>query len=229
MKSHMIIVGHKVILVQPNDLPSIQHYDEETKVTVPLTNLVIGKAENYQKFLDTIQPRDPKERVVFSKLGSDKDGYTHTVLKVFGKHIKGFQQQSPLSEVITLNAQTGSLIDSLKSSGKLEENSFKTFYDTLIAAHSLITGYLITKVLGNDKDSQVESLLKGQAVKTFADLATNDLGDVLDRTVEDPLIYAYLHGLSTIGSNENLPLNECSGYGLASMFSVSDNGLYYPQ
>lgn len=50
---------------------------------IPLYPLVTGRAEVYQKYFDLVQSNKEKDlRVQFNPLGSAKDGYTHTIVRV---------------------------------------------------------------------------------------------------------------------------------------------------
>lgn len=151
------------------------------------------------------------------------------MLRVIDPHTRGQLKAGSLAEVATFSSGEGNIFASLSSITALDTVKFKPLVDTIVAAHQMIAGYIVGKVLGIDKEHQHETLGRGQSLKPFIDLTGHDLSDVFDRNVENPLTHDLLNGLSVIGSDENLSSSEASGYGIASFFSSSEGGHHYPR
>jgi len=77
---------------------------------IPLTSLICGKSERYQHYFDLVQSKTDKHvRVDFHPLGTEKDGYTHSVVRVLSPTYANSLTQKPhlgqLGQVVSFRAE----------------------------------------------------------------------------------------------------------------------------
>jgi hypothetical protein len=146
-------VGHRCLVLLPNDSPK-QQAVINSYPPIPLHNLCIGKPERYQHYFDLVQSKkDAANRIIFNPIGSERDGFTHTVLRILPPAYAQSLSKAPagrgvLQDVASFRAEEGNIIESIAAvtTTATDKAALKLFSDTIIATLNFLHSFLITKV-----------------------------------------------------------------------------------
>lgn len=149
--------GHKCCVLQPKGAPAVEVQPEGAPFAIPVRNPTVGKADRYQSLLDTVQDINRKERVSFVPLGSEQDGYTHTVLRINASNSNSANTQSKSTSASAASRQAAmggvwclrvgenSLATDVSAKFHADRNALGGLLKTISAAQSATTAYLISK------------------------------------------------------------------------------------
>ena len=138
--------GHRCCVLQPIDAPLLEANPIDAPCAVPLVNLSCGRIERYQYLLDVVQSHAPKERVVFSPLGTEEDGYTSAIIRTVLPSTKSslfVNKKLPLT--LSLRSGDKSLVYDLLAATPFDKTAFSLYLTKLRMGVQSIVQFLFKR------------------------------------------------------------------------------------
>jgi len=234
--------GHRCCVLQLSHCAATEAYPPGAPCAAPLLNVSVGKIERYQSLLDVVLS-DGCERVKFSPVGGEGDGYTSALIRTLYRtttaaanpHLSSNKSTAKRSSLCTsLRVGEQSLALDLCSIMPVDKSVLATLLDRFRGTvQRLLTSYLISKVVPWAV-LEPSSLRKSDAFKEFADLSSSPLehllhsGNGFDLNSSSSELKEVLGSIASIAADEALPPSDCSGYMLAHALTSSVEGSFYP-
>eukprot|EP01038_Epipyxis_sp_PR26KG_P005102 gene5102-7111_t len=220
--------GHQCCVLQPSDTPPIEIFPVGAPCSVPLKNVSVGKIERYQSLLDMVQPLSADQRVTFSPIGTEEDGYTSLVTRTVS-NTKSISNHSGLNGLLSVRVGESSLATDITSRLAVDKTSLTTYFNALKQYLQHITGYLFCRIVSTTQ-WEASAVAKTDSTKAFIDLATSSVDQLLHKSgIENEELKNCLSTLAVAAADEGLCGSDLSGFALAHGISYAENGLYYPK
>jgi len=225
--------GHRCCVLQLAHSAATEIYPDGAPCAAPLLNVSVGKVERYQSLLDVVLS-DGCDRVLFSPVGSEDDGYTSALIRTLyhtatNPHLstKSVAKRSCLCTYLRVGEQ--SLAHDLCSSIPVDKSVLVTQLERFRSTVRLLTSYLISRAVPWSV-LESSSLRKSDAFKEFTDLSSSPLENLLHsgNGFDNSELKDVLSSIASIGADETLPCSDCSGYMLSHALTSTAEGSFYP-
>jgi hypothetical protein len=171
--------GHRCcVLIDKNAPPLSFRPDPEVwPYEVPLKNAVISRPDRYQVhlhamiryyscfyinmcvmllyqvLLDRVQDLSASKRVVFSPLGKESDGYTHSVITTLLPGKGGKERSADISRIFPLKTGLFDVTSDLSRRHRVDQSAVQDFFSRIAATQELAQIYLANKISSSMKIS----------------------------------------------------------------------------
>lgn len=234
--------GHQCCVLQLKHGSPYEIFPEGAPCAAPIQHISVGKVERYQSLLDVAQSSLAGERVTFTPIGEERNGYTSSLIRLQHRahsllstskqgilHLDTMQQVSNRNtSFIHLRVGEHSLAHDLCNTMNLDKTLLVAYFLKIKTAVHNLTTYLLSRIVPY---SLFEStpIAKSDAFKQFSDLSTVCSDQVIYNSgLDNRDLFEALNSIAVVGAEEALSGGDCSGYALAHALNSSIEGVFYP-
>ena len=223
-------VGHKCLVLQPENCEKLTHHPEGAPCPCPTLNLSVNNGDRYQALLDIVSKKD--RRISLVPIGSPGDGFMYTAIRNVQNKIKNTNSSSLLASVWSLRVGVESFMTNLCSSTMVEAGKIQNLFSVVQNAHVSMTNFLFQKSFAGPFDNLSSGngtlpAVEGE-VSNFASLSAMSLERVLRGRTTDGA-YDILTGAALSSIDESsCSAENCSAAALTQLLVSLESGIFYP-